>query len=155
RSRQTRVTTIRVPASTSNLGAGFDTLGLALDCYLDVTPLPCDDPALDGTIVEVDGEGAETLPTSADNLVNVAYRLAAARENVDAPRVRFAMRNEIPVSRGLGSSAAAAVAGLAAFGLMTGVEVPEKRLLAYGVELEGHADNVGASLLGGFVTCAT
>lgn len=147
--------TIRVPASTSNLGAGFDTLGLALDLYLDVTPEACDDPALDGTIVAVEGEGADVLPRGPENLVNVAYRLAAARENVAAPHVCFRMRNEIPVSRGLGSSASAAVAGLAAFEVMTGVAIPEERMLAYGVELEGHCDNVGPSVVGGFLTCAT
>jgi homoserine kinase len=149
------VITIRVPASTSNLGAGFDTLGLALDLYLDVTPQPCDVPGDDGTIVELEGEGAGALPTGPENLVNVAYRLAAARENVTAPSVKFRMRNEIPVSRGLGSSAAAAVAGLIAFEAMTGVTVPVERLLAYGVELEGHCDNVGASVLGGFLVCST
>ena len=147
--------TIRVPASTSNLGAGFDTFGLALELYLDVTVEPCDDPARDGAIVAVEGEGAGELPETSDNLVNVAYRLAGVREGVASPPACFRVRNEIPVSRGLGSSAAAAVAGFVAFEVMTGVAIPEERLLAYGVEIEGHSDNVAASALGGFVTCCT
>jgi homoserine kinase len=149
------VTTIRVPASTSNLGAGFDTLGLALDLYLDVTPEACDDPALDGTIASVEGEGSDALPTGPDNVIATAYRLAARRERVAAPPVRFHVTNEIPVGRGLGSSSAAVVAGFVAFEVMTGVAIPESRLLAYGVEIEGHCDNVGPSALGGFVTCCT
>lgn len=147
--------TIRVPASTSNLGAGFDTFGLALGLYLDVTVEHCDDPAVAGTIVEVEGEGVREIPTSVENLVNVAYRLAAAREGVGAPRVCFRVRNEIPVSRGLGSSAAAVVAGLTAFEIVTDTALSESRLITYGVEIEGHADNVAASLVGGFVTCLT
>jgi homoserine kinase len=149
------VITIRVPASTSNLGAGFDTLGLALELYLDVTPEPCDDPERDGTIVAAEGDGVDGLPTGRDNLVNIAYRLAAAREGVTPPAVAFRMRNEIPLSRGLGSSAAAVIAGLVAFEVMTGATISEERLLAYGVEIEGHCDNVGPSALGGFVTCCT
>jgi homoserine kinase len=148
------VFTIRVPASTSNLGAGFDTFGLALALYLDVAVVACDDPDLAGTIVEVDGESGE-IPTSAENLVHVAYRLAAAREQVEAPAVCFRMRNEIPVSRGLGSSAAAVVAGLTAFEVVTGRAMSTDQLIAYGVEVEGHADNVAPALLGGFVTCCT
>ena len=149
------MTTIRVPGSTSNLGAGFDTLGLALELYLDVTPEPCDDPSLDGTIVDIEGDGAASLDRSAANLVNVAYRLAATREGVTPPPVRFTMRNEIPVSRGLGSSAAAVVAGIAAFEVMSGRTIAPERRLAYGVELEGHCDNVGPSTVGGFLTCCT
>ena len=82
--------TIRVPASTSNLGAGFDTFGLALELYLDVAVEPCDDPALDGAILAVEGEGAGEIPSTPDNLVNVAYRLVASmRFNPSSKRYRL------------------------------------------------------------------
>jgi homoserine kinase len=149
------VITIRVPASTSNLGSGFDTFGLALGLYLDVTVAPCDDPELDGAIVDAEGEGAGEIPPGPENLVNIAYRLAGVREGVEPPPASFRVRNEIPVARGLGSSAAAAVAGFVAYEAMSGVAIPEERLLAYGVEMEGHCDNIAAAALGGFVTCCT
>ncbi len=151
-SSTTEAVTIRVPASTSNLGAGFDTFGLALALYLDVMVEPCE-PDEAGTIASVEGEGADELPTTADNVINEAYQLAATREGVTAPSVRFSVRNEIPVTRGLGSSAAAAVAGLAAFEAATGRPLSDERLIELGDEMEGHPDNIAASTLGGFVSC--
>jgi homoserine kinase len=143
------VTTIRVPASTSNLGAGFDTLGLALEIYLEVEV-----EAVNGEEEElvVEGEGAGEIATSRENRIHRAYRLAAARASVEAPPVRFRARNEIPLARGLGSSAAAAVAGLTAFEVVAGHELGRETLLACCRELEGHLDNAAASLDGGFVT---
>jgi homoserine kinase len=149
------VISIRVPASTSNLGPGFDTLGLALSLYLTVEVAPCDDPHRAGSIVSVEGEGAGELPRSPDNLIHRAYRLAADREGIAPPPVVFRVRNEIPVSRGLGSSASAIVAGAAALFAASGRAVATERVLAYGAEIEGHADNVAPSLLGGFAACCT
>jgi homoserine kinase len=148
-----KIATIRVPASTSNLGPGFDTLGLALKLYLDVDVLAAG-PA-GGLEVDVEGEGAAGVPRTGENLLHRAYDLAAARGGVDAPAVCFRARSEIPVSRGLGSSAAAVVAGFSAFEAVTGRELSLDRLLELGHEIEGHCDNVAPSILGGLVTTWT
>jgi len=149
------VARIRVPASTSNLGPGFDTLGLALSLYLDVDVEPCDDQSIAGSIVSVEGEGAADLPRTSDNMIHDAFRHAAEREGVAPPPVVFRVRNEIPVARGLGSSAAAVVAGLSAFAIASGREVSAERILEYGTEIEQHADNIAPSLFGGLLACCT
>src|SRR5919199_2162496 len=129
---------VRVPASTSNLGAGFDCFGLALRLYL---------------TVRTTGEGrGASLPNDGENLIFRAMCLAAEREGLSLPHVRLAVRNEIPLGRGLGSSAAAIVAGLTLSAALCGRGLPDAALLRYATELEGHADNVAASLLGGWVT---
>src|SRR5262245_36803888 len=129
--------TIRVPASTSNLGAGFDAFGLALKLYLEVRVELREADAVDCVCVDVEGEGEGELPRTADNLICRAFRLAAEREGVRPPPVAFRVRNEIPLARGLGSSAAAAVAGFSALEAATGRTLPPERLLAYGLEMEG------------------
>lgn len=151
---------VRVPASTSNLGAGFDCFGLALRLYLSVraTVAPKD---ADPCRVRTKGEGSGAsprggcdapLPRGGDNLIFRAMRLAAEREGWSLPRVRLSVRNEIPLGRGLGSSAAAIVAGLSLCAALCERELPDETLLRYATELEGHADNIAASLLGGWVT---
>jgi homoserine kinase len=145
------VITIRVPGSTSNLGPGFDTLGLALRIYVDVDVVPYDG----GPWLVAEGEGGESIGPSRENLIHEAYDLVARGEGVTAPEVAFRVRNEIPLARGLGSSAAASVAGVAAFEAVTGREIPTDRLLRYGMQIEGHLDNFGPSLFGGMITaCA-
>jgi homoserine kinase len=143
---------VRVPASTSNLGAGFDCFGLALRLYLRVraTPVP---EAEEPCRVRTAGEGGgAALPKDGENLIFRAMCLAAKREGLSLPRLRLAVRNEIPLGRGLGSSAAAIVAGLSLAAALCGRKLRDETLLRYAVELEGHADNVAASLLGGWVT---
>lgn len=143
---------IRIPGSTSNLGAGFDTIGLALGVYLDVTVEPA--AAEDAGRLELSGEGATGAPLGPENLIHAAYRFAAGQEGIDAPPdVRFTARNEIPFARGLGSSAAAAVAGFVAFSIASGRALTNGRIVELGVAFEGHGDNVGPSTLGGLVTC--
>lgn len=143
---------VRVPASTSNLGAGFDCFGLALRLYLTVRAGIAPEIA-DVCRVSIEGEGGDaSLPKGGDNLIFRAMRLAAEREGLSLPRVRLSVRNEIPLGRGLGSSAAAIVAGLSLCAALCGRELPDERLLRYAAELEGHADNVAPSLLGGWVT---
>lgn len=143
---------MRVPASTSNLGAGFDCFGLALRLYLDVRATVAEEGAPACVVSSADGEGAGELPRTGDNLIFRAMRYAAEREALTLPPVRLAARNEIPLGRGLGSSAAAIVAGLALALALCGRALEEATLLRYATELEGHADNVAASLGGGFVT---
>ncbi len=143
---------VRVPASTSNLGAGFDCFGLALRLYLTVRASVAHDSG-EPCRVRSSGEGADAaLPRAAENLIFRAMRVATEREGWSLPPVRLAVRNEIPLGRGLGSSAAAIVAGLVLAATVCERELPDETALRYASELEGHADNVAASLLGGWVT---
>jgi homoserine kinase len=140
---------VRVPASSANLGPGFDALGLALSLYDDVEA--CAAPY--GLIVEVSGEGVEHVPLDERHLVLRAMR-AAWDVFGDAPAgLRLRCRNAIPHARGLGSSAAAIVAGVVAAAALAGRDPMQERaaLLQVAAGMEGHADNAAASLLGGFV----
>ncbi|MDQ3901366.1 MAG: homoserine kinase, partial [Actinomycetota bacterium] len=137
---------VRVPASTANLGPGFDALGLALTLYDEVEVTP----AASGLRVEVRGEGASQVPTDEGNLVVRALRAASARCGHRPDGVVLRCHNRIPHSRGLGSSAAAAVAGVLAGYALAGIE-PDEAALDVAAGFDGHADNVGASLLGGLV----
>jgi homoserine kinase len=135
---------VRVPASSANLGPGFDTLGLALGLYDQVDV----EVTAGGLSVQVFGEGVHTVPLDETHLVVRAFRAAAARLGVHPPGLFLRCRNAIPHARGLGSSAAAIVAGVAAaYGL---AERPiDDDALHCAADLEGHADNAAASLLGG------
>jgi len=143
---------VRVPASSANLGPGFDTLGLALGLYdeVDVAVAP------EGVTVEVDGAGAGGVPRDERHLVVRAMRRAFdvfGWSNTAPPGLHLRCRNAIPHARGLGSSAAAAVAGAAAAAALCGrdLDLEWETLLQVTAEMEGHADNAAASLLGGFV----
>ncbi|WP_300007942.1 homoserine kinase [Pseudonocardia sp.] len=140
---------VRVPASSANLGPGFDSLGLALGLYDDIEA--CVVP--DGVAVEVLGEGAGQVPCDERHLVVRAMR-TAWNITGDAPAgLLLRCRNAIPHSRGLGSSAAAAVAGAVAAVVLAGrdPELEWDTVLQVTAGMEGHADNAAASLLGGFV----
>lgn len=149
RPREVRV---RVPASSANLGPGFDCLGLALALYDEIEV--CVAP--DGVVVEVAGEGAGCVPADERHLVVRAMRAAwAALGATPEPGLRMRCRNAIPHARGLGSSAAAAVAGAVAAAALAGRDGALERdvLLQVTAGMEGHADNAAASLYGGFVVC--
>ena len=146
RARSVRV---RVPASSANLGPGFDSLGLALSLYDEVEVSVADD----GVVVEVTGEGAGQVPCDETHLV---VRAMSATWNVlggRPPGLRLRCRNAVPHARGLGSSAAAAVAGAVAAAALAGCDPVAERdaLLQVTACMEGHADNAAASLLGGLV----
>jgi len=139
---------VRVPATSANLGPGFDTLGLALSVYdeLDVTALP------EGELeIEVEGAGSADVPRDASHLVVRAIAYAYESTGRRMPGLRLVAKNVIPHGRGLGSSGAAVVSGLlAAKGLLEGdVEFGPDTLLALATELEGHPDNVAPALFGG------
>lgn len=140
---------VRVPGSSANLGPGFDALGLALGLYDDVEVAV----APDGVSVEVLGEGAGRVPCDDAHLVVQAMRRTWDVVGDAPPGIRMRCRNAIPHSRGLGSSAAAAVAGAVAAVALAGrdVELEQDTLLQVTSGMEGHADNAAASLLGGFV----
>ena len=147
---------IRLPASTSNLGAGFDCFGLALKLYITIraTVLPSSRAAC--RVRTISGEENATLPRASENLIYRAMAYTAKREGVTLPPIRLAVHNEIPITRGLGGSAAAIVGGIKAFGLLHNRRLTDDQILRYATEFEGHPDNVAATLLGGFVvTCTT
>ncbi|MEX0787592.1 MAG: homoserine kinase [Anaerolineales bacterium] len=138
--------TIRVPASAANLGPGFDCLAIALDAALEVT-LSIEGV---GLTVELAGEGADRLPGDEENLVVRAARRMFSSLDFQPAGLRVQCSNAIPVGSGLGSSAAAAISGLAAASWILRGSLPDD-LLDRAAELEGHADNAAAAMLGGLV----
>jgi homoserine kinase len=138
---------VRVPATSANLGPAFDCAGLALDRH-DVLEFSA---AADGLTIAITGEGAHTLPTGESHLVVRAFRAACAELGWAPPGLRVVAHNAIPQGRGLGSSAAAVVAGvLGAWALCPDVDsIDEDAVLRLTSELEGHPDNVAPCLLGG------
>lgn len=140
---------VRVPASTANLGPGFDTLGMALALYDEIEVGLADD----GLVVEVVDAGAgdvSDVPTDESHLVVRAIHTACEHLGFHPPGLRLRCLNAIPHARGLGSSAAAVVAGIAAGYALAGKELDDAALgIAAG--FEGHADNAAASLYGGVV----
>ncbi len=144
------VVRVRVPATSANLGPGFDALGLALALYNEVEASEAD-----GVTVRVEGEGAGRLPSGADNVVARGVRLAF--EAAGRPFTGVALRclNRIPPARGLGSSAAAWVGGLAAGNRLAGGALTTGALLTLAARAEGHPDNVAAALHGGLTVSCT
>ena len=143
-----RKVTVKVPATSANLGPGFDTLGMALSFY---DELEVEAVAGTGAVVEVNGEGAGEVATDETNLVvkSLAYTFAKFGQKV--PGLKLIAHNIIPHGRGMGSSGAAVVSGIvAAKGLLDGiVEISDQDLLTIATELEGHPDNVAPALFGG------
>jgi homoserine kinase len=141
---------VRVPATSANLGPGFDALGLALALYNDVVAHEAD-----GVMVAVEGEGAGQLPAGADNVVARGVRLAFEAAGRPFKGVALRCTNRIPPARGLGSSAAAWVGGLVVGNALLGKPLTPDALLSLATRAEGHPDNVAAALLGGLtVSCA-
>jgi len=145
------MTEIRVPGSTSNLGPGFDCFGLALKLYLTVRAHAVSGASELCRVTTTGIEENQVLPRNASNLIYRAMTFAARRENVSLPPVELDVHNEIPLASGLGSSAAAIVAGIKLSSLLTGYKMTDQTVLNYATEFEGHPDNVAASLCGGFV----
>lgn len=133
------------PATSANLGPGFDCLGLALQLYNRLTAIV--QPA--GLIIEVSGEGADSIPGDASNLVYCAMARLFAQVGAPLPGLRLQQSNAIPISSGLGSSSAAIVSGLTAANALLDYPLRPDALLKLANELEGHPDNVAPALLGG------
>lgn len=144
---------VRVPASSANLGPGFDTFGLALAMYDEIVVTASDGP----THVVVEGVGAGEVPQDESNLVVRAAARAFAEAGVPMPGLQIRARNVIPHGGGLGSSAAAIVSGLmAAKGLLEPeIVLTADRLLTIATDMEGHPDNVASALLGGLTIAWT
>lgn len=141
---------VRVPASTANLGAGFDCIGLALKLYMTVQARVVAEGS-DACRLRIRGEGAAELPSNENNLIIRALHFTAEREGLSLPPLELDVNNELPLARGLGSSAAAIVAGITLASLICDRELSKETVLRYAVEIEGHADNVAAAYLGGLV----
>jgi homoserine kinase len=137
--------TVRVPATSANLGSGFDALGLALTLYDVVSAEPAE-----VTSVDVVGEGAGELPTDEKHLIVQVMRETFAEVGLPAPALRLTCVNAIPQARGLGSSSAAIVAGVTLANALAGGPLDRAGELRLAARIEGHPDNVAPCLLGGF-----
>ena len=131
---------VRVPASSANLGPGYDVLAAAVSLFLELE-------------VEESGEfsfeaGGLDVPTDRDNLIVRAFESLHSADGIT-----FRLRSEIPLARGLGSSAAAIVAGLFAADHLFELALSKEEMLVRATEIEGHPDNVAAAIFGGFVIC--
>ncbi len=145
---EARTVKIRVPGTSANLGAGFDTLGIACSCYNELELTLYKDNRLE---IEVTGEGAGDIPTDERNIVwrsivKVLKRLGCNKEFLGA---RIKMHNMVPLSRGLGSSATAIVGGIKAANEALGAPLTGQDLLKIATDIEGHPDNVAPALFGG------
>jgi len=141
---------VRVPATSANLGPGFDALGLALALHNEIVL-----EESDRVSVAVDGEGAGRLDTGADNVVCRGVRMAFEAAGRPFRGASIHCVNRIPLSRGLGSSAAAWVGGLVGANALLGEPLARDAVLALAAKAEGHPDNVAAAVLGGLtVSCA-
>lgn len=141
---------LAIPATSANLGPGFDAIGLALDLCNELTF----EEAESGVRVSVQGEGADDVDPQ-DNLVVHAYREAFTLLDKEPFPIHMHAVNRIPFSRGLGSSSAAIVAGLAAAQVMSGFAIPKQSLINLASKLDGHPDNILPAILGGIVIGAS
>lgn len=135
---------VEVPASSANLGPGFDAFAVALDVKLTVETAERADAR-----VVASGDGADELPTGPENLIWRAFAAYCDWAGVPTPDVSLRCANGIPLERGMGSSAAAAVAGVALARAVTGGGGRDTDLVGLAAQLEGHADNAAAAVLGG------
>jgi homoserine kinase len=136
---------VQAPATSANLGSGFDAAGIALDWWDSLEATVAAAPAA----MRVGGEQAELVPTGPDNLVRLAMERLAAALGGALPPLRLSMVKRFPLGRGFGSSAAAVVLGLLAARELLAPALPRAELLALATELEGHPDNAAACLAGG------
>jgi homoserine kinase len=157
---------VQVPATTANLGAGFDAFGLAVDRYLTVRSVPRrtqvervrtapSGSGRAGSSPVASDDALPDLPTDESNLVWRSLVAFCDHHGAAVPDVAIRATNQIPLERGLGSSSSAIVAGLVLGRALTGVEVGDRDLVVLATELEGHPDNVAPALLGGLVACTT
>jgi homoserine kinase len=145
-----RACAVRVPCSTSNLGAGFDCLGLAFDRYLDAGY----EPQPGALHVTRAGELGGLIIDDAEDVLIAAFRAQLEQRGVRDPGGSIIVRSEIPIGRGLGSSGAAVVAGVALAAATVGEPLDRAAALAAAVRFEGHPDNAAPALYGGLVAVA-
>ena len=138
---------VRVPATSANVGAGFDSLGLAVSLYNEFTFEEA--PKLE--IVSLDGA---LIPKGPSNLVYRSAKAVFDQLDIPMPGLRITQQNAIPMARGLGSSSSCIVAGILGANAMLGNKLTPRQMLTMATAIEGHPDNVAPAMLGGFVTSA-
>lgn len=143
--------TISVPATSANLGPGFDCLGMALTLRntFTFTVRPA------GYDITITGEGADLIPRNASNLVLRAARVLCKHVGRDLPGLSLMQHSDVPAASGLGSSSTAVIAGLVGANQLLGTGLTRHQLLELAVEMEGHPDNVAPALFGGLVLSPT
>lgn len=141
--------TVRVPASSANLGPGFDALGMALGVYL-----TCRFRQSQTLQISAQGRDAESIPAGPENLIWQTALAVAASLNIEMPPIELEIRNEIPIGKGMGSSAAALTAGVVIADQLLDLGWKPLRVLDEAARLEGHPDNVAACTLGSIVASA-
>ena len=140
---------VRVPASTANLGPGFDTLGMALDLHLWIAMKPAE-----ATVIRLHGSELAGIPTDESNLIyRIAHSVFSAA-GVEGRPLEMDVYSDIPLTRGLGSSASAIIGGLYAANALIGYPLTQEQLFNMATLIERHPDNVGASLFGGIIAAA-
>jgi len=139
---------VRVPATSANLGPGFDVIGVALSIFNEVWV-----EASKELKIEVFGEGANDISKVQDNLVYRAICRVFDKIKKEPEPIKLTLKNTIPLARGLGSSSAAIVGGLVAGNAYLGFPLNDEELLRMAVEIEGHPDNVAPALFGGVTIC--
>lgn len=144
-----KAATVRVPASSANLGPGFDILALALDLWLSVEARESNK-----TTIEWDGQGSGEVPLTRRNLILRAAQEPFAGWSRPLEGLELRVTNQIPIGRGLGSSAAGIVAGIILGGRLRGLRMVPQRILELALPLEGHGDNLAAALHGSFCIAA-
>jgi homoserine kinase len=140
---------LKVPASSANLGPGFDALGLALALYLE-----CRFRESEQLEIRVSGRDAELIPTTAENLIWQTVGVVARDVHGSVGNIELEIRNEIPIGKGLGSSAAALTAGVVIANHLLELGWKPPRILDEAARIEGHPDNVAACVLGSIVASA-
>ena len=145
-----RTAAVRVPASSANLGPGFDVLALALDLHLEVEARESSKTSISWV-----GEGAGEVPLDRKNLLARSAQEPFSGWSPPLDGVELRVTNQIPIGRGLGSSAAAIVAGITLGAKLRGVRISPQRILELAFPLEGHGDNLAAALYGGFCIAVT
>lgn len=138
---------VKVPASTANLGPGFDTLGMALSLYAWIEMKPSTE-----TVFHLYGDHMEGIPRDKRNLIYEVAQSVFREAGVVVPELEISMYSDIPLTRGLGSSASAIIGALFAANCLIGSPLSQSQLFDMATALEGHPDNVGASLFGGIIT---
>ncbi|HKK82967.1 MAG TPA: homoserine kinase, partial [Atribacterota bacterium] len=139
---------VKVPATTANLGSGFDCLGMALSLYLNIEMEKIDH----GFTFQAKGEGSDMISFDSNNLIYKAACLVMEKAglNPEQQGIKIYIKNEIPVERGLGSSASAIIGGILAASQLYDLNLSREEILQMAFSLEGHLDNIVPALIGGF-----